>query len=107
MKILFVCSGNKFSGPTPVVANQAESLISEGVIIDFFLVKGKGAFGYLANLNRLLSKIRNGKYDLIHAHSLTAFLATLTFRRPLVVSLLGSEVHESSGSGPIIKFLIE
>jgi teichuronic acid biosynthesis glycosyltransferase TuaC len=94
-RILFVCSGNKSIGPGPVVANQAQSLMDAGVDVSFFLVKGKGSIGYLSNIFRLWKTIKYGKYDIIHAHGISALLATFTLKRPLVVSLLGSELNES------------
>lgn len=100
-KVLFVCSGNKSDGMGPVVANQAQSLIDAGTQLDYFLVKGNGFSGYLKNIPKLLKTINRGKYDIIHAHGISALLTTLTFKRPIVVSLLGSELNESK----VIKFL--
>ena len=48
MRILIIASGNS-SQLSPFVKEQAESLIEKGLSIDFFLIKGKGLFGYLKN----------------------------------------------------------
>lgn len=95
MKILFVSSGNKSEKAVPVVYNQAESLINQGVDIDFFLIRGKGLLGYLNNLKKLKLEIKNNQIDVIHAHGVSSLLATLTLKKSMVVSLLGSELNES------------
>ena len=92
MKILFVASANK-GAMTPVVVNQAEALISEGVQIDYFSIKGKGIKGYLRNIKPLRQYLCTHTYDAIHAHySLSAFVASLAGAKPLIVSLMGSDV---------------
>lgn len=92
MKVLFVASGNH-GAVSPVVGNQAEALISEGVEIEWYLLKGKGFKGYLKNVKPLRKYLREHRYDAIHAHySLSAFVASLAGAKPLVVSLMGSDV---------------
>lgn len=92
MKVLFIASGNH-GAVSPVVGNQAEALMSEGVEIEWYLLKGKGIKGYLKNVKPLLKYLREHKYDAIHAHySLSAFVASLAGAKPLVVSLMGSDV---------------
>lgn len=92
MKVIFIASGNH-GAPSPVVQNQAEALMSEGVEIEWFLLKGKGIKGYLKNVKPLRQYLRTHTYDAIHAHySLSAFVASLAGAQPLVVSLMGSDV---------------
>lgn len=92
MRILFVASGNH-GAPSPVVQNQGDALVSEGVTVDYFLIKGKGIKGYLKNVKPLRKYLKEHKYDAIHAHySLSAFVASLAGAKPLVVSLMGSDV---------------
>ena len=104
MKILFISSGN--SGKiSSIVKAQADSLIDQGVAIDFFLIQGKGLKGYLKNAILLRKFIKNNAYDLCHAHySLTAIVATLAGCRPLVVSLMGSDVKKDNLMKPVINF---
>lgn len=104
-KVLFVCSGNKSDGPGPVVANQAQSLLNIGVNIQFYLVKGKGISGYLKNVIKLRNYLNKSNYDIIHAHGISALVATLSLKRPLIVSLLGSELNESRFIKWIVSFL--
>lgn len=91
-KVLFIASGNH-GAVSPVVGNQAEALTSEGVEIEWYLLKGKGIRGYLKNVKPLRKYLREHEYDAIHAHySLSAFVASLAGAKPLVVSLMGSDV---------------
>ena len=92
MKVLFIASGNH-GAVSPVVGNQAEALMSEGVELEWYLLKGKGIKGYLKNVKPLRKYLKEHKYDAIHAHySLSAFVASLAGAKPLVVSLMGSDV---------------
>lgn len=92
MKVLFIASGNH-GAVSPVVGNQAEALISEGVELEWYLLKGKGIKGYLKNVKPLRKYLKEHQYDAIHAHySLSAFVASLAGAKPLVVSLMGSDV---------------
>lgn len=96
MKILFI-SGGRLSDTSPLVKNQGESLIKKGVDVDFFVVDGRGIFGYLKAIPRLRKKIKEGGYDIVHAHySFSAFAASLAGSFPLVVSLMGSDTYMST-----------
>lgn len=105
MKVLFVSSGNSRSGISPIVMNQALSLQKQGIEVDFFLIKGRGARGYLSNIPALRRKCLESKYDLVHAHYFdSALVPTLSFIKvPLIVSLMGSDVHESPASRKLMK----
>jgi glycosyltransferase involved in cell wall biosynthesis len=103
MKVLFVSSGN--SGKIdPIASSQTQMLVSAGIHVDNFLIVGKGFKGYLRNIPKLKSHIKNNNYDVVHAHySLTAFVAALAGAKPLVVSLMGSDVHTNKLNNLIIK----
>ena len=104
MKILFVSSGNRI-GINPIIQNQADSLVKKGMEIDFYTIKGKGIRGYLKNIFLLRNQIRANKYDLIHAHySFSALTTTLSGAKPLVVSLMGSDVKAGKLYKLIIRF---
>ncbi len=103
MNILFISSGNSVSGISSIVFGQGESLKATGVDVEYFLIKGKGIFGYLRAVYSLQRWVRERKFDIYHAHySLSAFLASIAGVRPLVVSLMGSDVNRNS----IHRFLI-
>ena len=93
MRILIIASGNS-SQLSPFVKEQAESLIEKGLDIDFFLIKGKGLFGYARNYYLLIKKIKHKKYDLIHAHyGLSGLLATMQLSIPVIITFHGSDVN--------------
>ena len=93
MRILIIASGNS-PQISPFVKEQAESLMEQGLSVDFFLIKGKGLFGYLRNYFLLIKKIKNEKYDLIHAHyGLSGLLATMQLSVPVVITFHGSDVN--------------
>jgi len=93
MHVLFISSGT--SGCVrPVVKSQGEMLRNKGLDISYFLIKGNGVFGYVKNIFRLRRVIKRNQFDIIHAHySLTAFVATLSRSKPLIVSLMGSDLE--------------
>jgi glycosyltransferase involved in cell wall biosynthesis len=94
MKVLFVSSGNSEKGISPIVKSQGESLRKAGVDIEYFTVVGKGLNGYLKNVLPLKRHIKKNSFDIIHAHySLSALVATLAGSKPLVVSLMGSDIR--------------
>ena len=93
MQILILASGNS-SYLSPFVKEQAESLVKQGILIDFFLIKGKGVFGYLKNYFFLIEKIKHKKYDLIHAHyGLSGLLAVMQLSIPVVITFHGSDIN--------------
>ena len=93
MRILIVASGNS-EQISPFVKEQAHSLIKEGVLIDLYLIKGKGLIGYLKNYFSLLNKLKNKKYDLLHAHyGLSGLLAAMQFSVPVIITFHGSDVN--------------
>jgi len=97
MKVLFISSGNSKIGISPITYNQGESLKEQGVIIEYYKIKGKGLKGYLSNVMPLRKKLKAKTYDVVHSHySLSAFVATLSGAKPLVVSLMGSDVKAKS-----------
>ena len=104
MKVLFVSSGRK-KQPGVIVFSQGESLKREGVAVDYLLA-GPGPAGYLSAIAKIRRAWRRGDYDLVHAHySLSAFAASLAGRFPLVVSLMGSDIHMSRMLRPLIRML--
>lgn len=104
MKVLFVSSGNLKDGISPIVKKQGDSLILNDLEINFFTIKGKGVKGYLSNLKKLRYKLRKFKPDIIHAHySFSAFATSLAGARPMVVSLMGSDVKIRGFYSKLIK----
>lgn len=98
MRVLFVSSGNSKSEGSPIIIAQGESLKRDSVDIDYFLVKGKGILGYLANIKPLRKYLGTNSYDVIHAHyGLAAIVALLARRKEkLVVSFMGDDIVGSN-----------
>jgi len=99
MRILFVSSGNIARSQGVLVKNakiQGDSLARMGCDINFYFIVGRGIWGYLKNVPRMRKFIKNGGYDIIHAHySFTGILASFTSDLPMIVSLMGSDLHIS------------
>jgi teichuronic acid biosynthesis glycosyltransferase TuaC len=103
MKVLFISSGNKGKS-SGIISAQAESLINQGLRIDSYLIRGKGLFGYLKNIRPLRNSLKKTHYDLVHAHySYSAFAASIAGARPLVISLMGSDVKANRISRIVIR----
>ncbi|HAF30857.1 MAG TPA: glycosyl transferase group 1 [Bacteroidales bacterium] len=105
MRLLFISSGNSDFGISPIILNQAESIKPFVDDIKIFSIKGKGITGYLKNLITLKRFIRENNIDICHAHySYSSYLASLVKIKPLVVSLMGSDVHKNNLEKVIIRF---
>lgn len=93
MKVLIVCSGN--SGHiSPFIKEQAAALEKFGVSINFFLVKGKGARGYLENIPKLKKLVNAFNPDLVHAHyGLSGLLGVLQRQVPVIITFHGSDIN--------------
>ena len=103
MKVLFIVSGNHGS-VTPIIKNQGDAMAAEEVEVEYYLIRGKGVGGYLRNVKPFMRFLRTYQYDAIHAHySLSAFVASLAGAKPLVVSLMGSDVKASGWYKVIIR----
>lgn len=95
MKVLFVSSGRQ-GDANPIIRNQGESLRKSGVELEYYVVSGRGWKSYIKSIKPLRKKVRDGQYDVIHAHySWTAYmasLATIGMRVSMVVSLMGNDI---------------
>jgi teichuronic acid biosynthesis glycosyltransferase TuaC len=94
VKVLFVASGNSWSGLVPFIRNQGESLKKNGIDLDYFIIKGKGPRGYLSAIGKLRQKIKGNNYDIMHAHyGFCGWAGILTFAKiPKVVSFMGTDL---------------
>lgn len=101
-----MCSGN--GGVSPIVQAQATSLSNSGLIVEVFSVNGKGITGYLKAIPRLTRKLKRDKPDVIHAHySLSGIVAAVSSRKPIVTSLMGSDVIQSGWLRMLITFFVK
>ena len=93
MKVLIVANHNT-GNFTPFVVEQVHALKQLGIDVDSYGVHGKGIRGYLSNRSALISKIREFRPDLIHAHyGLSGLLANLQRIVPVVTTYHGSDIH--------------
>ena len=106
MKVLFVYSANK--GMSPIIKNQAVSLEESGIEISYYGILGKGLWGYITNIFPLKSLINNTRPDIIHAHySFCGMISSLATSKPIVVSLMGSDVKANHLWKKIIRLFIK
>lgn len=106
MKVLFVSSGNK--GISPIVSAQAKSMSQAGVDVHTFGVEGKGIWGYLKNIPSLWRHINDHHPDIVHAHySFCGIVASLSTRKPVVCSLMGSDVMSSGIWRWVVRFFVK
>jgi teichuronic acid biosynthesis glycosyltransferase TuaC len=97
MKVLFVVSANKEFGMSPFVKSQGESLVNNGVNIDYYLIDKGGIKGYLSHIKLLKEKIKSNSYNVIHAHyTYSGWVSLLTnTKTPKLVSFMGADVYGS------------
>jgi teichuronic acid biosynthesis glycosyltransferase TuaC len=94
MKVLFICSG-KSGKVGEVVKNQGDSLKAVDLDISYCLLK-PGIIGYLKSIPIISRTFKQGNFELAHAHySFSGFAAALANCKPLVVSLMGSDLLSS------------
>ncbi len=108
MRILFICSGLKNGEPSPIIASQANSIRDLGYDIEYYTLKEKGFKGYLKEIFILRKYLKNNSFNIYHAHyGLSAIVATLAGAKPLVVSLMGSDVKEGGWQKWLIKWFVK
>lgn len=95
MKVLLICSKN--SGKVvPFISEQADSLSSMGVSIDWFFIEQKGIIGYLRMIPKFLKKNKSSQPDVIHAHyGLCGLVANMQRKTPVVTTYPGSDINTS------------
>ena len=71
---------------------QRQSFVKAGIEVDNFPVKGGGKT-YLTSIFALKKYLKTHPVDVVHAHySFSGFVAALATRKPVVCSLMGSDV---------------
>lgn len=105
MKVVFLCSGN--SGVSPIVKSQYDSLVKLDLDAEMIPIVGKGIRGYLGSIADVRAKIKKINPDLVHAHySFCGIVASLATRKPVITSLMGSDVKSSGLWRIIIRFFV-
>lgn len=100
MKVLFVSSGNGKFGISPIIKSQGISIRQQGIDLEFFTIQGKGFVSYLKHSFSLRRKLKETKYNIIHAHFGICGLLSLISKRnePLIVSFMGDDLLGSNKS---------
>lgn len=105
MKVLFICSQKVETKISPFVKAQATAIEDLGWEVSFFLIEKKGFLGYLLGVYQLRKFRRKNHFDIYHAHySFCGYVASLAGCRPLVVSLLGSDVLKNAFWRSVTRF---
>ncbi len=96
MRILIITSYNK-GKVLPFVEEQVEALNRNfGIEFEYFLIKKKGAKGYLAEIFRYRKFLRDNsnRFDLVHAHyGLSGLLAVCQRYLKTVITFHGSDIN--------------
>ena len=100
MKVLIVCSGNatnfEFQKHQAFIYDQVEAIkrVNKNILFDYFFIDQKGVSGYLSCLKALKKKIKEGDFNLIHAHfASSALLANLQREIPVITTFHGSDIN--------------
>jgi glycosyltransferase involved in cell wall biosynthesis len=103
MKVLFIGKAKSYNDLSSILRAQARSLKEQGVEVQLFCIEGAGIKGYFNSLLSLRRLISNTQFDIYHAHYyLSGIVSILAGARPLVVSLMGSDLISSSLSRSFI-----
>jgi teichuronic acid biosynthesis glycosyltransferase TuaC len=104
-KVLFICSATRKGRCTEAISEQARGLKKRGVEVEFFCVEEPGIRGYFKGMFRLRRFLRQNYFDVVHAHyGLSSMMASMAGAKPLVVSLMGSDVFGPKWLLGMVKF---
>jgi glycosyltransferase involved in cell wall biosynthesis len=102
MIVRIICSGTEpgfdFKTHQAFIYDQVEAVkaINSDISFHYFFIRKKGIRGYLSEYMRLRAEQKNHPCDLIHAHfGLSALLAALQFKEPIVATFHGSDINKS------------
>ena len=102
MNILFVYRGYGENQSNSVIDFQLYSLENSGIDIYKHPIPGGGLAGYFKAWKQLKKSIKKNKIDLVHAHySFSGFIAVLASRKPVICSLMGSDLLQQKFWGKL------
>lgn len=105
MKILFVSRGKLNSNLSPIILSQGHTFERLGHTVKYYAINGIGLMAYFSSIISLRKYLNSNSFDIIHAHyGLSGIVATLAGSKPLVVSLMGSDVNSNILSKYLVKF---
>ena len=91
-KILHVYKGQGVNNQNPVIDNQIRSIESKEFKIDKFPMKTSGIISYIRWAIRLRKYVVLNDIDLIHAHYSYSGFISLISKKPVICSLMGSDI---------------
>jgi teichuronic acid biosynthesis glycosyltransferase TuaC len=95
MKVLFVFSETAINNTGSLTRDQGESMLQQGIEIEYFSIKNKGITGYLKHIFKLRHHLNSNRYDLIHAHYGLCGLVALFAKNgqtKLIISYMGNDL---------------
>jgi teichuronic acid biosynthesis glycosyltransferase TuaC len=100
LRVLYVIPGTEEGTSMSFSRRQAASLSSFGIRVrSFFLRSRTSPLKIWAELRRLRRELHEFMPDIVHAHfgTMTAFVAAISSRRPLVITFHGSDLNPAPG----------
>jgi len=95
MKVLFVYRYYGLKLSNTVIDFQLNSLLSQDLVIHNFYIEKGGIKNYIKSIFKLRRFLKNNEFDLVHAHySFSGFIAALAFKKPVICSLMGSDIFQ-------------
>ena len=88
-----------------MVKTQGKSLQKTGVTVDYYDIPGVGFLPYIIHIWKLRKYIKYRDFDLIHAQfGYSGFTSTFAGKRPLIVSLMGSDYRLEKMASKITRY---
>lgn len=102
-RVLFVYRVYGKNASNPVVQNQIFDLSKAHIDIFEFQINKGGIYSYITSIIKVRKLTKKHHISLIHAHySFSGFISWLSFSKPVICSLMGSDVLQSSKLKSII-----
>jgi len=104
IKVLFVYCSKGLLARTHLITTQGDSLKKIGIWVGYYDITGSGLLSYIEHISKLKKHIKQENYDLIHAQfGFSGFTSAFASKKPLVVSLMGSDYHLEKAASFITK----
>lgn len=96
MNVLFISRAKNNGEISPIVKTQAKSL-EKLVNLSYYVIRGRGLLSYFKAITGISRIVKQDNIDIIHAHyALCGFTASLSSLKPVVCSLMGSDIEDSA-----------
>ncbi|MFN4881582.1 MAG: glycosyltransferase [Bacteroidota bacterium] len=108
MKILFIIPYHPSPSAFIFSKRQAQDVAKSGLCCEIFYLNTKFSFiNYVKELKRLRKLIHRFNPDVIHAQygTLTAFFASISNNKPLVVTFQGSDINDTKDIHPVRNYI--